>query len=137
MEKDKEKKAIAVKEKQAIDKSSAEPTKKGTYFMPNVDIFETEDGINLVADMPGVDPKNLDVDLREGVLTITGSQPDQAELGRLIYQEYEVGGFMRRFQVGEDVDQGKITAKMDQGVLKLVLPKADAVKPRKITVQTT
>jgi HSP20 family protein len=129
-------KKLQVKEKKAIDKSEGEPTKKGVYFTPLVDIYETDDGITLKADLPGADEKNLDIDLREGILTITAPVEPPAAQEQLVYREYEVGGFTRSFRVGKDVDQQKISAKLKDGVLDLFLPKAEQMKPRKIPVKT-
>ncbi len=129
------KKELAVTEKKAIDKSAGEPTKHGVVFTPNVDIYETEQEIVVKADLPGVSKDGLDIDLRDGVLTLTAQVEQQAaDNERLVYQEYQVGGFARKFQVGETIDQTKISAKLDKGVLTLILPKADRHKPRKIDV---
>lgn len=128
------KKEMEVKEKQAIDKSKGEPTQNGNYFSPHVDIFESDDAITLLADVPGAVKEGLDIDLREGVLTLTAKVEPAGEKGRLVYHEYDVGGFMRKFHVGKDIEQGKITAKLDNGVLQVNLPKAEDFKPRKIPV---
>lgn len=131
-----EKKELQVKEKQSIDKASGEPIRKGLYFTPQVDIYETDSAITLEADMPGVSRENVDIDLREGVLTVTGSVDFEPQgESKLVYKEYEMGGYTRKFQVGEGVDQSKITANMDCGVLRVLLPKAEKLKPRKISIQ--
>ena len=130
------KKEMELKEKQTIDKAEGEPTKKGVYFTPHVDIFETEDAITLQADVPGATQDGLDIDLREGVLTLTADVDVPEDKGKLVFREYQVGGFTRRFQVGKDIDQEKISAALDCGVLTLTLPKAESLKPRKIPVKT-
>ena len=130
-------KKLQVKEKKTIDKAEGEPTKKGAYFTPLVDIYENDEGIILKADLPGATEENLDIDLREGILTITASvQPAEESPGELVYREYDVGGFTRSFRVGKDVDQKKISAELKNGVLGLFLPKAEQMKPRKIPVKT-
>ena len=131
------KKELAVTEKKAIDKSAGEPTKHGLVFTPSVDIYETEQEIVVKADLPGVSKDGLDIDLRDGVLTLTAQVEQPADSERLVYQEYQVGGFARKFQVGETIDQTKISAKLDKGVLTLTLPKADRLKPRKIDVKVS
>ena len=128
------KKALQVAEKKSIDKTEGEPTRHGLWFTPLVDIYETESEIVVKADVPGVTKDNLDIDLRDGILSIV-AQVEPADYGELVYQEYEIGGFARRFQVGEDIDQDKITASLDNGVLTLHLPKADRHRPRKIEVK--
>jgi len=128
------KKEMEVKEKKTIDNTEGEPTKKGIYFTPPVDIFETEEAITLMADVPGASQEGLDIDLREGILTITADVPEPEKKGDVVYKEYDVGGFTRRFQIGKEIDQEKITAELDSGVLTLNLPKAESLKPRKIPV---
>ncbi len=128
------KKEMEVKEKKAIDSTEGEPTKKGIYFTPPVDIFETEEAITLLADVPGAAKEGLDIDLREGVLTITADVEEPEQKGEPVYKEYDVGGFTRRFQIGKEIDQEKITAELESGVLTVHLPKAESLKPRKIPV---
>ena len=129
-----ESKEIKVREKQAVA-SAAEQTKPGLVFTPNVDIFETEATLTLLADVPGVKPKNIDIDLRDNTLTLTGEiepagSPDESEL--LI--EYAIGKYYRQFTLSEVIDQTKIDAKMEHGVLRLTLPKVEKATPRKIEV---
>jgi len=129
------KKALAVTEKRAIDMASGEPTQNGLFFTPLVDIYETDESLTLVADMPGVTKGNLDIDLAEGILTITGTVPVGEDMPQLAYQEYQIGGFTRKFRVGEAIDQSGIRAKLEDGVLRLVLPKAKSLRPKKIEVE--
>lgn len=126
---------IQVKEKQEST-PSVEQTTPGRTFMPAVDIFETEREITLIADMPGVSPDHLDIDLRENTLTLAGdvAAPESAEETHVL-QEYETGKYFRQFTLSEVIDQGKIDAKLNDGVLRLSLPKVEKAKPRKITVQ--
>ena len=131
---DKEKKEIEVREKEQIAKAAGEPTREGVYYTPSVDIYADDEAITLTADLPGVKKQDLEVDLREGVLTVTGHVAP-AE-GRLtpVYREYGIGGYTRRFTVGDKIDQAAISAKLEHGVLQLRLPKAERHKPRKIEV---
>ncbi|MCD6498934.1 MAG: Hsp20/alpha crystallin family protein [Deltaproteobacteria bacterium] len=115
--------------------ASGEPTQNGLFFTPLVDIYETDESLTLVADMPGVTKGNLDIDLAEGILTITGTVPVGEDMPQLAYQEYQIGGFTRKFRVGEAIDQSGIRAKLEDGVLRLVLPKAKSLRPKKIEVE--
>ncbi len=113
-----------------------EPTRPGPVFVPSVDIFETDQEITLLADMPGVATDRVSIDLNEDQLTITGDIEAQgAEKERVLLREYETGRFQRNFTVSDRIDQAKITASMSDGVLRLVLPKAEKAKPRRIEVK--
>jgi len=131
---DKEKKELEVSAKKSIEKSEGEPTREGVTYIPYVDIIEDADAITLVADLPGVKKENLDIDVREGVLTLTATVEPASENWRSVYREYDIGGYSRRFTLGERIDQEKISAKLDNGVLTLALPKAEKAKPRKIEI---
>jgi HSP20 family molecular chaperone IbpA len=127
-------------ELQAKDKvevrSQGEQTRPGPVFVPPVDISESEDGMTLMADMPGVEKEGLTVDLKESVLTIHGQvEPPRYEGVKYLYREYQVGDFYRQFTLSEMIDQEKITATLKDGVLALFLPKVAPAQPRKIEVQ--
>jgi HSP20 family molecular chaperone IbpA len=105
-------------------------------FVPRVDIYETKDSLFLIADMPGVDEKNVDVELEKNILTITGHVEDAAMKDfTLDYSEYEVGDYERAFTLSDEIDRRKIKATVKNGVLRLDLPKADKVKPKKIAIR--
>ena len=133
----KEKKELEVNRKKEIDASQAEPTHEGVSFVPEVDINENDDGITLLADLPGVRKEDLEIDVREGVLTLTATVEPSSQNRNLIYQEYEIGGFQRRFNLGKGIDVENIGAAFDNGVLNLFLPKAAEHKPRKIEIKTS
>ncbi|MBU0514972.1 MAG: Hsp20/alpha crystallin family protein [Proteobacteria bacterium] len=124
------------KEFQPVDKVEVEgePTQEGPVFTPPVDIYEAPDKLVLLADLPGVEPAELDVDLKDGILTISGQVPAESETEQVLLEEYRVGRFYRRFSLSEVIDQDKIEASMDNGVLTLVLPKIEPAQPRKIEV---
>jgi len=130
----KEKKELEVSKKKTIEQADGEPTREGVTYVPEVDIIEDKDAIVLRADLPGVKKENLRIDVNDGILTLVGTLDPVPSHLNPIYQEYEAGGFSRRFTLGEKIDQEKISAKLDNGVLKLVLPKAEAHKPRKIQI---
>ena len=132
-----EAKALQAKEKSEVS-GMAEQTKPGLVFTPDVDIFETEKGLTLLADMPGVNAEDLNIDLRENVLTLDGDvkKPEgQSEVELLT--EYRTGKYYRQFNLSEIIDQSKIEAKMTDGVLRLTLPKVEAAKPRKIAIKAS
>jgi HSP20 family molecular chaperone IbpA len=129
-------KEIKVKEKQEVT-TPAEQTIPGLVFTPEVDIFETDQAITLLADIPGVKPEKLNIDLRDNILTITGDVDRlQAADEELLVMEYETGRYYRQFTLSEVIDQTKIDAKLNLGVLRLRLPKVAKAAPRKIAITT-
>jgi HSP20 family molecular chaperone IbpA len=127
-------KEIKVKEKQEVT-TPAEQTIPGLVFTPEVDIFETDKAITLLADIPGVKPEKLNIDLRDNILTITGDVDRlQAADEELLVMEYETGRYYRQFTLSEVIDQTKIDAKLNLGVLRLSLPKVAKAAPRKIAI---
>jgi HSP20 family protein len=116
-------------------KKTGEEMRPGPVFIPAVDILENQNEIMILADMPGVDGKDVNVDLENDVLTIRGavsSLEDEKEAS--VYREFNWGDYFRQFTLAEMIDQEKIAAKMDNGVLRLTLPKKEKVKPKKIQV---
>jgi len=111
-------------------------TRPGPVYTPAVDIFETEHAITVLADMPGVEPADLTIDLRESVLTLTGrsSFTEGAKEGTIL-REHHAGTFRRQFTLSEAIDQTKIDAQLFDGVLRLELPKVEKAKPRQISVR--
>jgi len=116
----------------------AEPTRSGPLFTPAVDIFETENCITVLADMPGVEADDLNIDLRESVLTLTGRVADAGKPKEgVILREHHPGTFQRQFTLSEAIDQSKIDARLTDGVLRLELPKIEKAKPRQIAVKAS
>jgi HSP20 family molecular chaperone IbpA len=133
---EKESHEIKVKEKQELA-TPAEQTRPGLVFTPDVDIFESEREITLLADMPGVKAEQLNIDLRENTLTLVGEiepfeGPDEEDL----LVEYEVGKYYRQFTLSEVIDQNRINANLHNGVLRLTMPKVEKATPRKIEVRS-
>lgn len=125
-------KHITVNKDQAV---SREATRSGArHLAPPVDIFETEDGLTLVADVPGLDEQTLEISVNQGVLTIEGKASLGA--GELLWREYAMDGYWRQFQLPDSFDVAKAGAEVCNGVLTLHLPKAEAAKPRKIAIET-
>jgi HSP20 family protein len=132
-----ESKALQAKGKTEVS-SPAEQTRPGRIFTPDVDIFETEKEMTLLADMPGVKAKDLSIDLNDNILTLSGDvQPAEGENESYVFREYETGKFLREFTLSDIIDQSKIEAALKDGVLRLVLPKVEKATPRKITVKST
>jgi HSP20 family molecular chaperone IbpA len=129
-----EAKELKVREKQELS-TETEQTRPGSVYTPDVDIFESETDITLLADMPGVTTEKMAIDLRDDVLTLTGEAETDGEASEEpIVMEYGVGKYYRQFTLSEVIDQAKITAELKDGVLRLVLPKVEKATPRKITV---
>ena len=105
-----------------------------SYLSPEVNIFETKDGYVLEAEMPGVSKDGLEITLQGTEITITGHRQVEPMPGEALFQESRNAGFRRVFELDPVIDTGKVSARMEQGVLKLTLPKSERVKPRKITV---
>jgi HSP20 family protein len=104
-------------------------------FTPPIDIYETEDGLVLRADLPGVSLETLELQVQDNKLTLFGRvTPIVPEHAKVLHQEYEVGDFLRSFILSDEVDHEHISAKLTNGVLEVVLPKADKVEPRRIQV---
>ena len=134
---DKDSKALQAKEKAEVT-TPAEQMGPGLVFTPAVDIFETDKEITVLADMPGVKAGDLNIDLRENVLTLNGEvqAPEGADEMDVI-REYRTGKYYRQFTLSEMIDQAKIDANLKDGVLRLRLPKVEAAKPRRIAVKAS
>lgn len=104
------------------------------YVAPPVDIYETRDGLVVLADLPGVSKDGLDVRVDNNVLTMRG-RADYPSPKDGAYREYELVNFFRQFELSDKVDQQRITADLKHGVLTLTLPKAEEAKPRQIEVR--
>jgi HSP20 family molecular chaperone IbpA len=123
-------------EKQEISSNGAERTRARKAYVPRADIFETNDAIVVVADMPGVDENSVDITLEKNVLSINGFvESAHPENYSLAYAEYEVGDYFRRFTLSDEVDQENIQATVKNGVLRLHLAKAGPALARKISVK--
>ena len=123
-------KEIKVKEKQEVT-TPAEQTIPGLVFTPEVDVFETDQAITLLADIPGVKPEKLNIDLRDDILTIAGDVDRlQTADEELLVMEYETGRYYRQFTLSEVIDQTKIDATLNLGVLRLRLPKVAGSPPK-------
>lgn len=104
------------------------------YLVPPVDIYETETGLTLVADMPGVAKDGVEIRIEDDVLTLRGHVAAVTR-GDALVSEFALHDFHRQFRLGEEVDQEAVSAEMKHGVLTLTLPKAAKTQPRKIDVR--
>jgi HSP20 family molecular chaperone IbpA len=125
---------LQVQEKREAEKKQ-ESTVPARAFLPTTDIFETEHALTMIMEMPGVDKSKVDISVEDGVLTIQG-QIDFTKYEGMqpVYTEYNIGHYRRSFSLSNKIEQGKIRAEMKDGVLMLVLPKAEEAKPRKISI---
>ena len=116
----------------APETKPAETTGRVSFLTPLANILETSDGYVLEAEMPGVNREGLDISVENGELVIFGRRGASAVTGTELYRESRGLDYRRVFELDPSIDVSKITAKIDQGVLRLHLPKAESVKPRKI-----
>ena len=103
------------------------------YIAPPVDIYETADGLTVVADLPGVGPDDLSIEVKDNILTLQARAKHNLP-GNAVYREFALANFFRQFQLAETVDITGIRAELKHGVLTLHLPKAEEAKPRQIQV---
>lgn len=132
---DKDTKELEVSKKKEIETQKGEPARQDIMYVPEVDITETDENMTLYADVPGVRPDGVDIDVGNGTLTLTARVDPPAASRRAIYREYGIGGYQRSFILGDQIDADKIEAALHNGVLTVILPKSERHKPRKIQVQ--
>jgi HSP20 family molecular chaperone IbpA len=123
-------------EKREIDLAGAERTRDRLAFVPRADIYETNEGITVLVDMPGVDETSVDIALENNVLTIGGYvEPVEPEGRSLAYSEYRVGDYERAFSLSDQIDQDGIDAQVKDGVLRLYLPKITEARRRTVAIR--
>jgi HSP20 family protein len=125
---------LQVQQKREVE-SKQEATIPARVFVPATDIFETEEALTVILEMPGVDKDKVDVKVENDVLTIEGWIDFSRYEGlQPVYTEYNIGNYARSFQLSSKIDQDRISAELRDGVMTLVLPKSEKAKPRKIAV---
>lgn len=126
--------SLEVQEKKELVENE-EKTIPARYYVPNTDIYETDDALTVVMEMPGVEKDNIDVQVANDVLQIEG-RIDFSDYAKMqpLYTEYNVGHYARRFNLSSKIDRERISAEMNDGVLTLTLPKAKEAKPRRIKI---
>ena len=122
-------------QKKREHESRDESTVPARMFVPTADIYETPEALNVILEMPGVEKNNVDIQVKDGALRVEG-RLDLSKYRDLqpLYIEYNIGHYARTFQLSNKIDQDKIAAEMKDGVLSLLLPKAEEAKPRTIRV---
>ena len=125
---------VQVREKQEVEKKQ-EGTVPGRIFVAVADIFETDQALTVVLEMPGVNKDSVDVRVENDLLSVEGRVDFSNYAGlQPVYTEYNVGNYARSFQLSSKIEQDAISAELKDGVMTLVLPKAERAKPRKIKV---
>jgi HSP20 family molecular chaperone IbpA len=117
-----------------MEEDTKEVAEEVRRIIPPVDIYETDNDVFLVADVPGVTKENLQLDIDKDELTIRGTFNEKSQDGEKLIDECVYGEYRRTFTLGDTVDREKIAARLENGVLKLTLPRIERVKPRKIEI---
>jgi HSP20 family protein len=126
---------LQVQQKRELEKKE-ETTIPARVFLPTADIYETNDALNVILEMPGVDKNSVEIWVEDGVLKIDGRLDFSKYQGlQPLYTEYNVGHYSRSFRLSSKIDQNNIGAELKDGVLALVLPKVEEAKPRNIQVK--
>jgi HSP20 family protein len=125
---------VQVQEKREVEKKQ-EGTIPGRVFLAVADIFETDQALTVVLEMPGVNKDSVDIRVENDVLSVEGRVDFSNYAGlQPVYTEYNVGNYARSFQLSSEIEQGAIRAELKDGVMTLVLPKSEKARARKITV---
>ena len=126
---------LQVQKKRELE-NKEETTIPARIFMPETDIYEGEDALTVILEMPGVEKSNVSINVEDGALNVEG-RLDLAKYRGLqpLYTEYNIGHYSRSFRLSSKIDQSKIAAEMKDGVLLLKLPKIEEAKPRTIQVK--
>ena len=131
-----DKQELQVQQKREVEKAQ-EATTPTRAFLPTADIFETDNALTVILEMPGVNKDDIDVSVENGLVTVEGKiNFGKYEGLQPIYSEYNIGPFRRSFRISSRIDQDKIGAEMRDGVITLTLPKAEEAKPRRIEVKS-
>jgi len=129
------KQELEIKRKNELEKKG-EYTKAEKIFTPDVDIYENDEALMMEVEMPGVKKGSVEVNLDNNMLSLRGKiETSEYTDYRPLYGEYNIGHYERVFELGEKINQEKIKANMEDGVLYLTIPKAEKVKPRLIEVR--
>jgi len=126
--------AVTTQREQPVTRETAPTNKERAYVSPPVNIYENKDAFILEAEMPGVNKDGLEITLEGNALTLVGRRSDEWPSGQATYRESKGWHYRRVFELDPALDTGNISARMEQGILTLTLPKAEKEKPRKIKV---
>lgn len=127
--------SLQVEKEEITTTEETERTRDVRCFVPRSDIYEVDDQIVIVADVPGASEDSIEVTLEKNILTINAMVDPTIPDGSLTFVEYESGDFQRSFRLSNEIDRSKISATVKDGVLRLYLPKAGEAKTRKISVK--
>jgi HSP20 family protein len=126
---------LQVQKKRELEQAE-EATIPARVFVPSADIYETQDALTVILEMPGVEKSNVEVRVENGVLNVVGRLDLSKYRGlQPLYTEYNIGHYSRSFQLSSKIDQTRIGAELKDGVLSLTLPKAEEAKPRSVEVR--
>jgi HSP20 family protein len=129
------KQELQVQQKRELEKKQ-ETTIPARVFLPTADIYEDEDELTVILEMPGVDKDNVEIRVEDGVLNVDGRLDFSKYQGlQPLYTEYNIGNYSRSFSLSNKIDQNRIAAEIKDGVLSLKLPKMEEAKPRTIQVK--
>jgi HSP20 family protein len=126
---------LQVQQKREVEKKD-ETTISARVYVPTADIYETQDALHIILEMPGVEKNNIDIHVEDDVLNVEG-RLDLSKYQGLepLYTEYNVGHYSRGFRLSNKIDQSNIGAELRDGVLSITLPKIEEAKPRTITIR--
>jgi HSP20 family protein len=129
------KQELKVQQKREVEKKE-ETTVRARVYVPTADIYETQDALHVILEMPGVEKNNVDIHVEDDVLSVEG-QLDLSKYQDLepLYTEYNIGHYSRSFRLSNKIDQSNISAELKDGVLSVTLPKVEEAKPRTIEVK--
>jgi HSP20 family protein len=128
--------AMEIQHQESAPTEEMERTRARRCFVPKADIYETDNEIIVLADIPGADEKKVDIALEKNILSISATiEPVRTSGFDLTYAEYEEGDYQRSFRLSDDIDRDKIQASVDDGVLRLTLPKSKQATSKKIAVR--
>jgi HSP20 family protein len=129
-------KTLDIQKEEVTTPEGTERTRECRCFAPRADIYELENQLVIVADVPGANETSIDITLEKNVLTINALvEPVEMEGHSLLFAEYEAGDYQRSFKLSDEIDQDNIQAEIKEGVLHIYLPKAQA-KQRKVSIKT-
>lgn len=130
-----EKKTVKTDSRKDLRETAPATREQGPVIAPPVDIFETEEGLMVLADLPGVAINDVDIRVEDDQLIIKGQSPSLPGSAHSLHREFRLVNFHRQFELGNEVDQEKISAEARDGVLTIRLPRAETVKPKRIEVK--
>jgi HSP20 family molecular chaperone IbpA len=123
-----------VKHEKNVPANREELRSAGRVLVPAVDIFESDNNLTLIADMPGVEKNGLEINLEKGLLTISGEMALESR-GKSLLREFSTANYYRQFKLSEHIDAEKSSAELNNGVLTLTIPKAESAKPKRIEIR--